>query len=151
MNPKIKVSEGITLVTLQNIPADMDFVATIFEDVAKLNIDIDMISLSPVKSSNTDLSFTIKDDDLVSLLTYVAKLKEQKIKPVVSSGNSVISVFDAEMENTPGVAAKIFRAVSSVGDDIRIVTTSEVQVSLLVTEVAFEKAYNSIEECIKTL
>lgn len=151
MSPKITVTNDVTLVTLQNITADMNFIASIFEDVAKLDIDVDMISLTPVQGATTSVSFTVKDDDMVLLLTYIAKLKEQTIKPIVSSGNAVISVFDEEMENTPGVAAKIFRAISDASGEIGIITTSEVQVSLLVTKAVFDKTYDAIQRCIKTL
>ena len=94
MSAQVTVSNDITLVTLHNAPADMDFIATVFEEIAKLNIDIDMISLSPVQGSTTAVSFTIKDDDLMSLLSYTSKLKSKNIKPVVSSGNSIISIMD---------------------------------------------------------
>lgn len=150
MKPTITVSDDITLVTLNNISVDMDFIALVFEDIAKLDIDIDMISLSPFQGDTTGVSFTMKDDDLGAFLTYVAKLKEKKIKPIISSNNSVISIFDENMENSPGFAAKVFRAIASSHTDIRIVTTSEVQISLLVTEAAFEKAYKAIQECIIT-
>ena len=113
MSAKVTVSNDITLVTLHNAPADMNFIATIFEDIATLNIDIDMISLSPVQGSTMTVSFTIKDDDLMSLLGYTSRLKAKNIKPIVSSGNSIISVMDDTMEENPGVAAKIFRAIAN--------------------------------------
>ncbi|MEE0930261.1 MAG: ACT domain-containing protein [Acutalibacteraceae bacterium] len=150
MSAKVTVSNDITLVTLHNAPADMDFIATVFEEIAKLNIDIDMISLSPVQGSTTSVSFTIKDDDLMSLLSYTSKLKSKNIKPVVSSGNSIISLMDDEMEDKPGVAAKIFRAIANSNVDIRIVSTSQIQVSVLVTDAVFEQAYSALSDCLNS-
>lgn len=144
MNQKISVSSNVTLVTLQNTPVDIDFIATVFEEIAALNIDINMISFAPVQGALTDVSFTISDDDLVPLLSYTSKLKDKKVKVIVSSGNSIISILDNNMENNPGVAAKILRALANANSDFRIVTTSEVQISLLVTQAAFEKAHNAI-------
>ena len=92
MSANISVAGDITLVTLHNTPADMEFIASVFEEISKLNIDVDMISLAPVQGVTTSVSFTIKDDDLVALLGYTSKLKGKKIKPVVSSGNSIISI-----------------------------------------------------------
>ncbi|MEE0060165.1 MAG: hypothetical protein UE295_04990, partial [Acutalibacteraceae bacterium] len=129
MNTNITVDNDITLVILHNTPADMDFIAKVFEDIAALEIDIDMISIAPVQGSTTSLSFTIKDDDLMKLLGYTSKLKSKNIKPVVSSGNSIISIADEAMKDTPGMAAKIFRAISDSNADIRIVSTSQIQVS----------------------
>lgn len=148
MNTNITVDNDITLVILHNTPADMDFIAKVFEDIAELEIDIDMISIAPVQGSKTSLSFTIKDDDLMKLLGYTSKLKSSNIKPVVSSGNSIISIADEAMKDTPGMAAKIFRAIATSNADIRIVSTSQIQVSVLVTEAVFEQAYKALSDCL---
>ena len=148
MKPDIVVSDDITLVTLQNIPADINFVSDVFENIAAMDIDVDMISLSPVQSSMTSLSFTINDDDLMKILGYTSKLNEGSIKPIVSSGNCKISVNDPGMENCPGVAARIFRCAADVRTDIRLITTSESQISLLVTKSDFDSAYAAIQNVI---
>lgn len=148
MSAKIQVSSDVTLVTLRNAPVDMDFIASVFEDIAALNIDIDMISLSPVQGSSTSVSFTINDDDLMPLLGYTSKLKSKNIKPIVSSGNSIISLTDNDMADHPGVASKIFRAIADSNIDLRIVTTSQVQVSVLVTDAIFEQAYKALSTCL---
>ena len=148
MSAKIQVSSDVTLVTLRNAPVDMDFIASVFEDIAALNIDIDMISLSPVQGSSTSVSFTINDDDLMPLLGYTSKLKSKNIKPIVSSGNSIISLTDNDMADHPGVASKIFRAIADSNIDLRIVTTSQVQVAVLVTDAVFEQAYKALSTCL---
>lgn len=148
MSAKVQVSSDVTLVTLRNAPVDMDFIASVFEDIAALNIDIDMISLSPVQGSSMSVSFTINDDDLMPLLGYTSKLKSKNIKPIVSSGNSIISLTDNDMADHPGVASKIFRAIADSNIDLRIVTTSQVQVSVLVTDAVFEQAYKALSTCL---
>ncbi|MDP4119962.1 MAG: hypothetical protein Q8876_02780 [Bacillota bacterium] len=139
MNPRITVNENITLITLHNIPSEITYISDIFEDIAKLNVDVDMISMSPVQSDLTSLSFTINDDDLTKLL-------ENSVfqKPIVSSGNRIISIFDSAMSGTPGFAAKVFKAASSANADIRIITTSEVQISILTTEADYDETYKAI-------
>ena len=141
----IVVSDDITLITLQNIPADMDFVSEVFEKIAEMGVDVDMISLSPVQSSMTSLSFTINDDDLIKILGYTSKLNDGSIKPIVSSGNCKISINDPGMENCPGVAAKVFKSAAKVGTDVRLITTSETQISLLVTKSDFDSVYAAIQ------
>ena len=133
---------------MQNIPADISFVSEVFEKIAEMGVDVDMISLSPVQSSMTSLSFTINDDDLIKILGYTSKLNDGSIKPIVSSGNCKISVNDPGMENCPGVAARIFRCAADVGTDIRLITTSESQISLLVTKSDFDSAYAAIQNVI---
>ena len=147
----ITTTDGITLITMPNVPADIDFVARIFENIASLEINVDMISLTPPQGSNIDLSFTISDDDLGKLLAYNAERRskgESSIQPVVSSGNCQISVCDKAMETTPGMAAKVFRAAAKASADIRIITTSEVQITLLVTQADFDAVYEEIKSTL---
>ncbi len=149
MRPAINVYEDITLVILQNIPAEISFVAQVFEKIAEMGVDVDMISLSPAQSSQTSLSFTIHDDDLVKILSYTSKLNDDNIKVIVSSGNCKISIDDEEMENCPGVAAKVFGIAAKAKTDIRLITTSESQISLLVTKSDLDAAHAALEELNK--
>ena len=145
MKPTIDVCDDVTLIILQNIPANMGFVTEVFEKIAAMDVDVDMISLAPPKTSQTSLSFTVSDDDLVKILGYTSKLNDGSIKPIVSSGNCKISVSDAAMENCPGVAAKIFAQAAKAGADVRLITTSESQVSLLVTKSDFDATYSALQ------
>lgn len=132
--PLVTTSGDITLVTLQNCPSELKFTADVFQKIGELGIDVDMISLAPAHGAYTSVSFTISDSDLDKILAFTSELHESaSIKTIVSSGNSKISVYDQNMRNCPGVAAKVFEAASSVETDIRLITTSEVDISLLVT------------------
>ena len=148
MKRTITACDDITLVTLQNIPADIEFITGVFEKIAEMGVDVDMISLSPAQSSMTSLSITIKDEELVKILSYTSKLENGKVKPIVSSGNCKLSVNDPEMENTPGVAARVFRKAASVKTDIRLITTSESQISLLVTKSDFDSVFSAIQDSL---
>ncbi len=151
MQPTITISEGITMISIQNISTDMCMIADIFEKIALLEVDIDIISLSPVQSAKTTLTFTIKDDDLIKILEFLSTLDKSKIKPVVSSGNYNISILDNNMENNPGVASKIFKALATANTDIRVISTSEIQISIIVTSADYQKAYDAINDCIKNI
>lgn len=151
MNPKITVNENITLVSLHNVSSNMSKIADLFEKIGAMDIDVDVISMSPVQSDFTSLSFTINDEDTIKLLQFVNKLPGLSTKPIVSGGNYIISVLEDSMENQPGFAAKIFRALAKVNTDIRIISTSEVQISVLVTEADFNCAYSAISECVSNM
>ena len=144
MKPTINVFEDITLVILQNIPADLRFVTEVFEKIAGMGVDVDMISLSPAQSSQTSLSFTINDEDLAKILGYTGKLNDGSVKVIVSSGNCKISIDDAGMENCPGVAARVFSAAAEAETDIRLITTSESQISLLITKPNLDAVYAAL-------
>ena len=50
------------------------------------------------------------------------------------------------MKNTPGMAARVFSAIAASDADIRLITTSEVEISLLVTEADYDTVLEAIEE-----
>lgn len=148
--PIVTVADNITLVTLQNIPSDIGYISSVFEKIASFGINVDMISVTPPQGALTSLSFTISDEDLGRLLELTAglRLDNDQIKPIVSSGNCKINILDKEMEVTPGFAAKVFTAARDAGSDIRIITTSEIQISLLVTEAAFDSTLEAIQKVL---
>ena len=146
---QISTVSGITLVTLQGSPATTAFMADVFERIAKLNVNIDMISMAPTHGATTGLSFTISDEDLIGILGFTSKLKQETdMDVIVSSVNHKISVYDPVMKNTPGIAAQVFRAISGTDADIRLITTSEVEISLLVTEADFDTVLNALQEAL---
>lgn len=140
----------VSLVTLQGCPADVGYLSKILNMIAQKGVNIDMISLSPSQGTIASISITIADTDLGEILPIVPIINKQPgIKTIISSGNCKISVYDARMKNTPGVAAKIFNAAAAVNTDIRIVTTSEVEVSILVTQADYMETIESIQSALE--
>lgn len=147
---KISSSDAITLVTLQGCPAALTFSADVFSRIAKLGANVDMVSQAPIHGDTISISFTIADDDLGKILSFLTELRENyKVKPIISSGNCKINVYDENMKDTPGVAAKVFTAAAAVETDIRIITTSDVDISILVTEADFHATLKAIEAAAK--
>lgn len=146
----ISSSSEITLITLQNCSANISFICELFEKIAALEVNVDMISLSPTQGAFTSLSFTIADEDLGKMLQFTSELQSRhEIKMIVSSGNSKITVCDQRMKNTPGIAAAVFAAAARVSTDVRIITTSDDEVSLLVTFADYPETLTAIEQAMR--
>jgi Aspartokinases len=142
----ITTLDNITLVTIQSFPADVASISQIFEEISKYNINIDMISMAPTHGAYTTLSFTISDDDLVDMLAFTTSLKSKlNVNVIVSSVNHKISVYDESMKDTPGIAASVFQAISFTNADIRLITTSEVEIALLVSEADYDTVLQSLQ------
>ena len=145
----ISTVDNITLVTLQDFPANVASISKVFEAISQCGINIDMISMAPTHGATTGLSFTISDEDLIGILGFTSKLKQEPdMDVIVSSVNHKISVYDPVMKNTPGIAAQVFRAISGTDADIRLITTSEGEISLLVTEADFDTVRNALQEAL---
>ena len=60
----ITMIENITLISINDSPADFKVVAQIFEMLSNAGIDVDMISQNPPQGKTSNLSFTVNDEDL---------------------------------------------------------------------------------------
>lgn len=131
---EVSMTENVTLISLNDSPSDIGVTAKIFEFLSDGGIDVDMISQIPPHASTPCLSFTVKDDDLGKVFAVASRLREflPEVKLGISSGNSKISVFSAEMKDCPGVAAKAFKVLAESNVDVRMITTSEADISVLV-------------------
>lgn len=147
----ITVVEDVTLISLQDSPADIELISKIFDMLAARGIDVDMISQTPAHRNIPDLSFTISDDDLGKILEISNELRQLNpdLKLTVRSGNCKISVFGEGMRGCPGVAVKVFKAVALAKAEISMITTSEVDISILVARADFENTLESLNNAFE--
>lgn len=143
----IFVTEDVTLFSLSDAPADISHMADVFKMIADAGIDVDMISQFPSSGAGSGFSFTVSDKDFVPVLSIASELRTRspKTKISVSSGNCKITVSGEEMRGTPGVSAKIFKAAADVDADVRMITTSEIEISLLVVKSDVDNVIEAIK------
>lgn len=139
---KISTCEDVALVTLRNSPADMKFIAKVFNMIAVRGINVDMISQTAPLGGRISLSFTVSGEDIGAVLELFAELREEnpELKSDISAGNSKISIYGEAMRDMPGVAAGTFDIIAKLGVDVRLITTSEIDISILVPKSDFETA-----------
>ena len=147
---EITIREDVTLISMHDSPADIDTVAAVFQKIADAGINVDMISQTPPNGQHSSLSFTVDGDDFGGILRVCAEMREKNpdLKISVSSGNCKISVYDAQMNESSGYAAKVLAAAASVRSDIRMVTTSECDISILVVQADLENAVQAIRSIL---
>ena len=150
MSYQISFTHDVTLVVLDEAPADLCFVASAFEALAENKINIDMISQSPPKGISSRLAFTLSDSDLGGALDTIGNLREifPQIKISVSSGNTKLLISGEQMKNSYGVCGAVFRAAAAAGADVRMITTSEVDISMLIYGIDLKLIKDKIDEAI---
>lgn len=144
----ITVVEDVTLISLHDSPADIQSIAEIFNMISTAGIDVDMISQTPPQRNMPSLSFTVSDDDMVKVLSITGAIREEHpdIKLSVSNGNAKISVFGEGMRGMPGVACKVFDAIVAANAEPCMITTSEVDISILVTRADLENVLTELHK-----
>ena len=121
---------------LQSVEDKPGVAAEIFEPFGKNQINIDMV-IQNVSSDGktTDITFTIKREDLDKSLEILKKNNKIKFKNLSYKDNvSKISIVGAGMVTTPGVTYKMFRALADEKINILAISTSEIKISVIIDE-----------------
>ena len=145
---KISYCEHISLVTLSSLPCDSKAVSQVLTAFADQEINVDMISQTAPQGGTIRLSFTVSDQALSSALTLLGQLRGQRseLLPEVLPGNAKISFYDANMVNTPGVAAQVFALLSELGIQVMLISTSDVDISILINEHDLPEALHAVTQ-----
>lgn len=130
----VKVLEDVAMVSFHNCPDDIRFISGLFDRLSALGVNVDMISQTPSGGGSINISFTIAEKHLNEVLRISGFLKTdvKEMQSSVSSGNCKITIQDPAMKDTPGFASAVFRALCAVGTDLRLLSTSETEISLLI-------------------
>lgn len=139
---------GVTLnkdeakVTVCDVPDKPGIAARIFSEIARGNINVDMIIQNISRTGSTDVSFTVIAADLNKTLRLMRKVvKSIGAKGVTfDKGIAKVSVVGMGMRSHSGVAAKMFKAMASKRINIEMISTSEIKISCVVRKKKGEEA-----------
>ena len=132
----VAYSKDDAKITLSNVEDKPGVAADIFEPLQKNQINVDMV-IQNISSDGktTDLTFTIKRDDLKKTLEIIKSNKKIKFKNFTQNDKvSKISIVGAGMVTTPGVTYKMFRALADQNINILAISTSEIKISVIIKE-----------------
>lgn len=138
----VAYSKDDAKITLQGVDDKPGIAAEIFEPFSKNNINVDMV-IQNVSSDGktTDLTFTIKREDLQRTLEIIKSNNKFKSKEISYKNNvSKISIVGAGMVTTPGVTYKMFKALADEKINILAISTSEIKISVIIEEMNTIKA-----------
>ena len=133
---------GVTLnrdeaqVTVAGVPDRPGVASGILGPVAAANIEVDMIVQNTGADETTDFTFTVNRNDYertVEILERVAR--EMGAKGVRGDRKIVkISIVGVGMRSHAGIASRMFKALADDGINIRMISTSEIKISVVVDE-----------------
>jgi aspartokinase len=144
----INITYNVALVTVDNLPNNTRLISDIFNTIAQEKINIDMISQAPPFRGTISISFSLPSDNLVKALSALNKFKKnvKELRIEIDADNTKLQVYGEGMRNIPGVAARLFTLLANEGVEIKMVTTSEVDISYLIYEKDVDKALQAINK-----
>ena len=149
MEDRIKVtgiasSANIAKITVRSVADRPGVAAALFEPLARVGVSVDTIVQSasaeppdsPGAGRSTDISFTVSGADLPGALRQVQGVLDEIGAAGVTADSSLasVSIVGTGMQNTPGYASRMFRALADGGINIDMITTSEIRISCIIQE-----------------
>ena len=120
-------------ITLAGIPSNVNVLHNVFSALASEGVNVDMIVQAGTASPTADLTFTVTREDRQTALDTIAGLEGGQDWDVICDDDvAKVSIVGAGMMTNPGVAAKMFEALSAEEIPVFVVSTSEIKVSCLV-------------------
>ena len=135
--------------TVQGVPDRPGIASQILGPIAEANIDVDVIIQNVGHDGTTDFSFTVNRGDYDRTF----KILDEQIKPhigarAIEGDNKIckVSAVGVGMRSHPGVASQMFRALAEEGINIRMISTSEIKISVVVDEKYLELAVRALHQ-----
>lgn len=126
---RITSTSDVMLITLPE--ADAAFMAKTLQALGQAGVVLDMICQTTPLGGNVRFCFTASAKHFDTALRTIGAEKPAHGGPMVSAGYAKINLFGEEMVESVGVAARALTALGAAGIDIALITTSDLDISLL--------------------
>jgi aspartate kinase len=145
------LTENEAKLTLCNVPDKPGIAARVFTNLAKENINVDMIVQNVSHQKTTDISFTVPKKNLSKALKISKKISINiGVEDVACDENiAKVSVVGVGMKSHSGVAAKCFSILAKSKINIEMISTSEISISCVVKKGAGKKALKALHKGFK--
>ena len=136
---------GISIIGLKDEPG---IAFKVFNQLSRKNVNVDIILQSVGRDGTKDITFTVPNGQKADVLEAI-----EQIKPLLTFSDVIIndkvgkvSIVGAGMETHPGVASKMFEALSDASINIHMISTSEIKISVLINLEDCERAVQVVHD-----
>ena len=152
-----KIITGITSthndakITLLGVKDKPGVAASIFKPLSEKSINVDMVVQNiSANGKETDLTFTIKSEDLNKTKNLIKDNNKINFRTLVlEKGVSKLSIIGVGMVTTPGVTFRMFQALANKSINIKVISTSEIKISVLIDKKNTKKALAALHKEFK--
>ncbi|MEG3437405.1 aspartate kinase [Pannus brasiliensis CCIBt3594] len=130
-------------VALLRVPDRPGIAARLFGEIARQQVDVDLIIQSIHEGNSNDIAFTVMNNALSKAEAVAAAIAPvlrgqpgnlEEAEVIVEKGAAKIAIAGAGIIGRPGIAAKMFATLAEAGINIEMISTSEVKVSCVIDE-----------------
>jgi len=137
----------MTLISVADRPG---IAAAIFGPLSEAGVNVDMIVQNISEDGRTDMTFSCPTDQVLRAEKAIKAAQERDdirfADLDVDAGVAKVSVVGIGMRSHAGVAADMFKALAGEGINIKVITTSEIKISVLIDRKYMELAVQSLHD-----
>ena len=137
----------MTLISVADRPG---IAAAIFGPLAEAGVNVDMIVQNISEEGRTDMTFSLPVDQVARAEKAMLAAKDKESinfhDLVTDTDVAKVSVVGIGMRSHAGVAAQMFKALYAEGINIKVITTSEIKISVLIDRKYMELAVQALHD-----
>ncbi|MER3480566.1 MAG: aspartate kinase [Meiothermus sp.] len=148
----VALDDEIAQIGLVGIPDRPGIASRVFEALARKGVAVDMIiqGVPGHDPSRQQMAFTVNKDFAEEALEALEPvLAEMGGEAVLRRDVAKVSVVGVALASTPGIPARMFAAVASVGANIEMIATSEVRISVIIPAQYAEAALRAVHSAFE--
>lgn len=137
--------KDVALVSVLGVKDNPGVAFNIFSKLSQKNINVDIILQSFGRNGTKDIVFTVSKDNgpvAVELLEGLSHLQDAQI--VCDTSVAKVSIVGAGMESHPGTATKMFEALYERDINIKMISTSEIKISVIIDAEDADRAVSAV-------
>ncbi|MBY6066930.1 aspartate kinase [Leisingera aquaemixtae] len=139
--------------TVQSVADRPGIAATIFTTLSDAGVNVDMIVQDVSEDGRTDMTFSCPTDQVARAEKALLAIKEKGelnyAELLADKDVAKVSVVGIGMRSQSGVAAKMFKVLSDEGINIKVITTSEIKISVLIDRKYMELAVQALHDAFE--
>ncbi|ACL72376.1 aspartate kinase [Thioalkalivibrio sulfidiphilus] len=147
----IAFNQNEAQLTILGVPDQPGVAYRILGPISDANIEVDMIVQNVGADATTDFTFTVHRNDFDKALGILKGLSAELGARQVSGDPKIvkISLVGVGMRSHAGIASKMFKALAKEGINIRMISTSEIKVSVVVDEKYLELGVRALHDAFE--
>jgi len=138
-------------ITILGVPDKPGIAYHILGPISDANIEVDMIIQNQSVDGKTDFTFTVSRGEYVKAMAVLEGVKAAIGASSVTGDAKVskVSAVGVGMRSHVGVASQMFRTLSEEGINIKMISTSEIKISVLIDEKYMELAVRALHKAFE--
>ena len=151
----VEVDRDRSKIALLRVPDFPGVAASLFGEISRQNIDVDLIIQSIHEGNTNDIAFTVVNRVLKAASSVAEAIApslvndpstKSEAEVVVDRQIAQVAISGAGMIGRPGIAARMFKTLADANINIQMISTSEVKVSCIINESECDRALHLLSQ-----